>query len=116
MDAVLGDLREPADDGLDRPGVEVVPPDVDHIIGPAEDATVGSRLPNRLGLGPHVGGQEDAEEGERADRQMAVGRVERNPSEHHDVGIAVEHVVEEVASGGRLPGHPRDSSVEGVEV
>ena len=47
---------------------------------------------------------------------MAVGRVERNPSEHHDVGIAVEHVVEEVASGGRLPGHPRDPPVEGVEV
>src|SRR5439155_19747902 len=47
---------------------------------------------------------------------MAVHRVERNPSEHEDVRISVEHVVQKVAAGGRLACKLGDLPVEGVQV
>src|SRR5206468_11531152 len=83
---------------------------------PAEDPTVRAALADRLGLRPHVGSQEDPKEGKRSDGQAGVHRVESNASEHEDVRVSVEHVVQKVTPGGRLSGHFCDLSVQRVEI
>ena len=96
-------------DRLDRPNVSQPSPFTDMMtnctsgmikrqhdpVRPAQQAGVSPARPDRLGLGAHVAGEQDADYRRHPQIGIAPG-ADRHRADHQDVRISVEDVVQEI--------------------
>ena len=88
----------------------------DHPVRPSQEARVETGRADGLGLGSHVGGQQDPHESQHTEVRVAPVSAERNTADHEHVGVPVEDVVQVVPLGAGLAGQLGHLAVQGVEV